>query len=96
MIYPHAFTQEHVETLVELDIEYREEAEKMGLHGYYVAKTVGEHPDFIAGLAGLVHKHEGRTAIEAEGFKTFCPKEYGQCCMRVADEARYPKLKKVA
>ena len=68
MIYPHAFTQEHVETLVELDIEYREEAEEMGLHGYYVAKTVGTHESFIGGLADMVFKHLGRSKVEAEGF----------------------------
>jgi len=85
VIYPHAFTQEHVETLVELDIEYREEAEEMGLHGYYVAKTVGTHETFIEGLAGLVHAHLGREKVEAEGFKTPCPVEFGECCMRMHD-----------
>ncbi|MGH1398637.1 MAG: ferrochelatase [Alphaproteobacteria bacterium] len=82
VIYPHAFTQEHVETLVELDIEYREEASKLGLQGYYRAQTVGTHPAFIDGLAGLVQAHLGRGKVEAEGYKTPCPEEFGECCMR--------------
>lgn len=81
IIYPHAFTQEHVETLVELDIEYREEAEKMGQHGYYRAQTVGTHPEFIKGLAGLVTKHLSKKAILAEGFKRPCPGNFDRCCM---------------
>jgi len=96
VIYPHAFTQEHVETLVELDIEYREEAEKMGQHGYYVAKTVGTNPAFIEGLAGLVFKHLKRGKVEAEGFKCPCPEEFGQCCMRMEGLADYPQVKKKA
>ncbi len=83
VIYPHAFTQEHVETLVELDIEYKEAAEKMGLHGYYRARTVGTHPDFIAGLAGLVRDHAGRGDIAAEGFEAICPSGSDRCCMRL-------------
>ena len=81
IIYPHAFTQEHVETLVELDIEYREEAEKMGQHGYYRAQTVGTHPEFIKGLASLVTKHLNKKAILAEGFKRPCPENFSRCCM---------------
>lgn len=82
IIYPHAFTQEHVETLVELGIEYREEAEKMGIEGYYVAETVGTNSHFIEGLANLVKAHLDREGIYAEGFKTPCPNEFSECCMR--------------
>lgn len=96
VVFAHAFTQEHVETLVELDIEYREEAQKLKLPGYYRAKTVGTHAAFIEGLAGLVKAHLGRKKIEAEGFKTPCPEVFGQCCMRMADAADYPRIKKVA
>lgn len=82
VIYPHAFTQEHVETLVELDIEYKEEAEHMGLAGYYRAETVGVHPDFIAGLLELVRESLPGEGVRAEGGQTLCPAEFGRCCMR--------------
>lgn len=91
IIYPHAFTQEHVETLVELDVEYKEEAEKMGLHGYYRAKTVGTHPKFIKGLVKLVKDHMKKTGVRAEGGKCLCPTEFGQCCMREKDKLQMKK-----
>ena len=82
VIYPHAFTQEHVETLVELDIEYEEMAEELGIHGYYRAATVATHPKFIDGLKALVQKHIGTKKIIAEGNKTLCPPQFTDCCMR--------------
>lgn len=95
IVYPHAFTQEHVETLVELDIEYKEEAEEMGLHGYYRAKTVGDHPDFIKGLVDLVKKQLKKKGTKAEGGRCLCPGEFNRCCMRDIKKANYP-LKKAA
>ena len=98
VIYPHAFTQEHVETLVELDIEYRDEAEKMGQRGYYRAKTVGTQVSFIDGLADLVFKHLRREKVEAEGYNRPCPSQFNQCCMRMNDQglADFPLVKKKA
>ncbi len=82
VVYPHAFTQEHVETLVELDIEYKHEAEKLGLPGYYRAATASTHPAFIAGLKDLVLAHQGTQKTAAEGSACICPKEFDKCCMR--------------
>ncbi len=56
VIYPHSFTQEHAETLVEIDIEYREMAEQMGLIGFEKVDTVGTHTKFIKGLSDLVYQ----------------------------------------
>lgn len=56
LIYPHAFVSEHVETLVELDIEYKALSERMGIPFFARAQTVGCAPEFIEGLAGLVRK----------------------------------------
>ena len=81
IIFPHAFTQEHVETLVELDIEYKEFAEKQGVPAYYRAETVGTHKEFIDGLKALVLKHEDKDGIFAEGFTRPCPSRFKRCCM---------------
>lgn len=54
VVAPIAFVSEHSETLVELDITYREEALKLGVPVYERVPTVGTHPAFIAGLAGVV------------------------------------------
>ena len=61
IVAPIAFVSEHSETLVELDIEYRKLAQDAGVADYRRAATAGVHPDFIAGLAGLV-----RRAMDAE------------------------------
>ena len=82
IVYPHAFTQEHVETLVELDVEYQEEARKLGVPGYYRAQTVGVHPDFIQGLAGLVVEHLDKDGVAPEGFECPCSEEFGKCCVK--------------
>jgi ferrochelatase len=54
VLYPLSFVSEHSETLVELDIEYRHLAEKVGVRAYIRVPAVGTHPLFIAGLARLV------------------------------------------
>ena len=46
IVYPHAFVSEHVETIVELGIEYREVAHHAGVPFYDVVETVGTDPRF--------------------------------------------------
>ncbi|MGQ0526684.1 MAG: ferrochelatase [Alphaproteobacteria bacterium] len=82
IIYPHAFTQEHVETLVEIEIEYRGKAEEMGLHGFYRVPTVSTHPDFIGGLAEVVRS---RTSGIASGeHRRLCPDVFKRCCLQAS------------
>lgn len=70
IVAPVAFVSEHSETLVELDIEYRKLAEEAGVPDYRRAATVGVHPDFIAGLAGLVRRAaDGETPLCSDGGK---------------------------
>ncbi|MFC7048029.1 ferrochelatase [Emcibacter nanhaiensis] len=59
IIVPVAFVSEHSETLVELDIEYREFAEKAGVREYIRVPALQCQPDFIDGLAELVIKTAG-------------------------------------
>jgi ferrochelatase len=54
VLYPLSFVSEHSETLVELDIDYRGLAKEAGVPAYIRVPTVGTHPKFIEGLAGLV------------------------------------------
>ncbi len=48
---PIAFVSEHIETLVELDIEYGELAHEVGCSPYLRAPAVGIDADFIGALA---------------------------------------------
>ncbi len=59
LVVPIAFVSDHSETLVELDIEYRELAEKLGVPGYFRAPVPNADPAFVAALAGLVRRARG-------------------------------------
>jgi ferrochelatase len=53
VVCPVAFTGEHIETLQEIDILYRERAATRGIKHWARARTVGVHPAFIDALAEL-------------------------------------------
>jgi ferrochelatase len=82
VILPHAFTQEHVETLVEIEIEYREVAEHLGVPGFYRVPTVGTHPDFIRGLADMVLSAQNRQKISSNENRRICPAQFCNCAMQ--------------
>ena len=80
VVVPLAFVSEHVETLVELDIEYRDVAERHGAPAYERVGTVSEDSRFIEGLAGLVRGAIGPgPAIECAGGGRLCPDEWSRC-----------------
>ncbi|HEY7371643.1 MAG TPA: ferrochelatase [Polyangia bacterium] len=54
VVVPIAFTGEHIETLQEIDILFKEHAAQAGIVHFARARTVGCHPAFIAALADLV------------------------------------------
>ena len=54
LVVPIAFVSEHSETLVELDVEYRDLAERLGVPGYYRLSTPNAEPRFIGALADIV------------------------------------------
>ncbi len=89
VILPHAFTQEHVETLVEIEIEYREESEKMGLHDFYRVPVVGTNEIFIGGLADMIMARIGDTGIKSDVGTPLCPSGYKECCMRQAHKLEF-------
>jgi ferrochelatase len=78
IVAPIAFVSEHSETLVELDIEYRRLAGESGVPDYRRAATVGTDPDFIRGLAGLVHRAMADKIVTcADG--RICPTTLKRC-----------------
>jgi ferrochelatase len=81
VVVPLAFVSEHSETLVELDIEYREKAAHDGVPHYERVPTVATHPDFIAGLAAIVRALAGgrARACAGAGEPRLCPAELGKC-----------------
>ncbi|MBD1833101.1 ferrochelatase [Trichocoleus sp. FACHB-90] len=54
LVVPVSFVSEHIETLEEIDIEYREIAEEAGIHNFNRVPALNTHPVFIEALADLV------------------------------------------
>ncbi len=82
LVVPIAFISEHSETLVELDIEYKELAEKSGVKHYARVPTTGTHPDFISCLSDLVLKQvngHNIPAIYSDKKERSCSDEFSRC-----------------
>ena len=56
LIVPISFVSDHVETLFELDIEYRHVADKCGIDNYIVMKGLNDSDLFIEALAEIVKR----------------------------------------
>jgi len=59
LVVPISFVTEHIETLHEINIEAREEAEKLGVKTFRMMPAVGDSPQFISALAALVLRAVG-------------------------------------
>ena len=73
IIIPIAFVSEHSETLVELDIEYKELASSLGIKNYIRIPSLSTNEKFISSLAHI--------CINLERSKS-CPKTYSKCYCR--------------
>ena len=54
LVVPISFVSEHIETLEEIDIEYRHLAEESGIQNFQRVPALNSHPVFIDSLATLV------------------------------------------
>ena len=82
-VLPIAFVSEHSETLVELDIEYREMAERLGIQTYIRVPAVGIEPEFIDGLANMVRAgFASRQPLAPMGLARICPPDQTACPYR--------------
>jgi ferrochelatase len=83
VVVPIAFVSEHSETLVELDIEYRHLAERLGAAAYVRVPAVGTDPDFIEGLAQLANATLAREGVVSgrnmDLNSRVCPSNLGRC-----------------
>jgi ferrochelatase len=85
LVVPIAFVSEHTETLVELDVEYRDLATKLGVPGYFRVPTQNADVGFIASLAGLVRRarSSGPGLCSGSGGR-LCGAEHGGCPYKAA------------
>jgi ferrochelatase len=80
IIAPIAFVSEHVETLVELDIEYGTLAKRLKLPFYLRAQTPGAAPRFIDALADMAERALSAPGkLQSETGGRICPATFGLC-----------------
>jgi ferrochelatase len=80
VLVPIAFVSEHSETLVELDIEYKEIAEANGCKNYTRIPALGINEDFIKAMSELIiKKNEYKISENLYPPKTQCPSNFKKC-----------------
>ena len=80
VVVPVAFVSEHSETLVELDIQFRDKARELGLTAYVRVPTVSTRHAFIEGLANLIDAvRRGAPGVCARPGGRVCPAPLGRC-----------------
>ena len=75
ILVPIAFVSEHSETLVELDIEYKEVAENNGCDLYIRTPALGKNKYFIESLCELITKKTNDKILNSK----VCSNKYKQC-----------------
>ena len=80
IIIPVAFVSEHVETLVELDIEYKHIADEHNID-YVRVPTLSTNELFIKSLANMILNFSSRdsSCLSSSNFSRICPDIYGKC-----------------
>lgn len=86
VVVPISFVSDHSETLVELDIQYKDIAAAMHLLHYSRVKALGDDTLYIDYLAQQVE-----SLLKGQTCPRLCPKEYTDCYQKTA--ARYKECK---
>jgi ferrochelatase len=80
VLVPIAFVSEHSETLVELDIEYKEIANANGCKNYTRVPALGVNEDFIKAMSELIiKKNEYKISEDLYPPKIQCPSNFKKC-----------------
>jgi len=80
VLVPIAFVSEHSETLVELDIEYKEIADANGCKNYTRVPALGINDDFIKAMSELIiKKNEYKISDSLYPPKVQCPSNFKKC-----------------
>jgi protoporphyrin/coproporphyrin ferrochelatase len=64
VVVPISFVSEHIETLEEIDMEYREIAEEAGIHTFNRVPALDTNPTFIAAMADMVQQAASSPSID--------------------------------
>ena len=80
VLVPIAFVSEHSETLVELDIEYKELADKNGCINYLRVPALGTNKNYIKAMSDLIiNRQDYNFNGELYPPKVQCPNQFKKC-----------------
>ena len=80
VLVPIAFVSEHSETLVELDIEYKELADKNGCKNYIRVPALGKNENYIKAMSNLIiNKQDYNFNGDLFPPKIQCPSKFKKC-----------------
>lgn len=79
ILIPVAFVSEHSETLVELDVEYKEIADHHHVPHYHRVPTLSVHPHYIQALAQMCLNVSVQEKIRSNAGTRLCPQEFSRC-----------------
>lgn len=82
VIIPIAFVSEHSETLVELDIEYKEMAQHMGAKSYIRVPALNSDGNFVKSLTEIcktVARDQVNSCFTGKQKDRICPKKWQKC-----------------
>lgn len=87
ILSPIAFVSEHIETLVELDEEYKEIADEEGAPHYLRVPALGDNPTYIKALSKLVESTLTEQSICSQNKTRLCPNTWSKCPNRKLENA---------
>ncbi len=92
IVVPMSFVSEHVETTVEIGMEYADLAEELGVPYFLPVETASVRDSFIDGLASLVRQAwaQDKSMISQLGPR-ICPRGFADCCQARALNAPEPE-----
>jgi len=59
LVIPVAFVSDHIETSMEIEIEFKEVADELGIDNFICTRGINDHPLFIEALGDLVEEKIG-------------------------------------
>jgi protoporphyrin/coproporphyrin ferrochelatase len=87
LLTPIAFVSEHIETLVELDDEYRELASQKGIETYLRVPALGVHEGYIDSLCRLtLDALDGPAGLKPPCGKRICPAGFKKCPNAISND----------
>ncbi|CAK4663353.1 hypothetical protein LEN26_006182 [Aphanomyces euteiches] len=94
---PIAFTSDHIETLFEIDIEYAEEAHKLGIEHFKRCPSLNDEPLLAQAMADLVKDHLDTDALHSPAYPLNCAGCENPTCRTIINPIKpYSRLRDAA